>query len=101
MQVGSKSGKLSSSPRERKLAAELGGAMARIVLCTILLIALPLGARSAADVRLVDEAGGISSVGLVQVATDAGFGTVCGANAAAADATRLLTAFEPQQASFA
>jgi len=40
---------------------------------------------SATDVRLVDETGGISSAGLLQVNTEAGFGTVCGANAAAAD----------------
>ena len=38
-----------------------------------------------ADVRLVDAAGSISNVGLLQVRTDAGFGTVCGANPAAAD----------------
>jgi len=59
--------------------------MAGSTLCAFLLAALPLGAHSVADVRLVDEAGGVSSVGLLQVATEAGFGTVCGANAAAAD----------------
>ena len=45
------------------------------------------GAAASADVRLVDAAGSLSSVGLLQVNTDAGFGSVCGANAAAADAT--------------
>merc|ERR1719198_353968 len=39
----------------------------------------------AADVRLVDESGSVSNAGLVQVSTEAGFGTICGANAAAAD----------------
>jgi len=43
------------------------------------------GAQSRADLRLIDAAGGLSNVGLLQVNTDAGFGTVCGANAAAAD----------------
>lgn len=42
-------------------------------------------AAASADVRLVDAAGSLSSVGLLQVNTDAGFGSVCGANAAAAD----------------
>lgn len=37
------------------------------------------------DVRLVDSNGALSSVGLLQVKTDVGFGSVCGANAAAAD----------------
>jgi len=46
------------------------------------------GAAASADVRLVDAAGSLSSVGLLQVNTDAGFGSVCGANAAAADVTR-------------
>ena len=58
----------------------------RAALCVIIFSALPLGAHCAADVRLVDEAGGLANVGLLQVATEAGFGTVCGANAAAADA---------------
>lgn len=43
------------------------------------------GAQSTTDVRLVDAAGDVSSVGLLQINTDTGFGTVCGANAAAAD----------------
>jgi len=59
--------------------------MARIVLNFILTFALIASAWSASDVRLVDAAGSLSSVGLLQVNTDAGFGTVCGANAAAAD----------------
>jgi len=37
------------------------------------------------DVRLVDAAGSLSSVGLLQVRTENGFGSVCGANPAAAD----------------
>jgi hypothetical protein len=37
------------------------------------------------DVRLVDAAGSLSNVGLVQVKTDTGFGSICGANPAAAD----------------
>ena len=44
-----------------------------------------VGGRCSPDVRLVDEAGSLSSVGLLQVKTDAGFGSVCGANPAAAD----------------
>merc|ERR1711879_139224 len=50
-----------------------------------LLVSIFVCARSSADVRLVDAAGSISNVGLLQVRTDAGFGTVCGANPAAAD----------------
>ena len=37
------------------------------------------------DVRLVDAGGALSNVGLLQVKTDGGFGTVCGANLASAD----------------
>eukprot|EP00929_Paragymnodinium_shiwhaense_P013929 TRINITY_DN121779_c0_g1_i1.p1 TRINITY_DN121779_c0_g1~~TRINITY_DN121779_c0_g1_i1.p1 ORF type:complete len:659 (-),score=88.13 TRINITY_DN121779_c0_g1_i1:110-2086(-) len=37
------------------------------------------------DTRLVDEGGNVSSNGLLQVLTDKGFGTVCGASASAAD----------------
>ena len=48
-------------------------------------LALLADAEGSADVRLVDAAGGLSSVGLLQVRTDTQFGTVCGANAAAAD----------------
>ena len=44
-----------------------------------------VGALSTTDVRLVDGTGSLSSVGLLQVRTDAGFGSVCGANPAAAD----------------
>ena len=55
-------------------------------LCAFPLLAV---AAASADVRLVDAAGSLSSVGLLQVNTDAGFGSVCGANAAAADATPL------------
>jgi len=46
---------------------------------------LVAGTQSSTDVRLVDGAGGLANVGLLQIKTDAGFGTVCGANAAAAD----------------
>ena len=49
------------------------------------LSALFVCARCGADVRLVDAHGAISNVGLLQVKTDAGFGSVCGANLAAAD----------------
>ena len=35
--------------------------------------------------HLIDAAGALSNVGLLQVKTDVGFGSVCGANAAAAD----------------
>jgi hypothetical protein len=44
----------------------------------------PLLAASS-DVRLLDAAGSFSNVGLLQVRMDNDFGTVCGANAAAAD----------------
>ena len=37
------------------------------------------------DVRLVDATGALSNVGLLQVKTDGGFGSVCGANLATAD----------------
>ncbi len=58
------------------------------VACGVLLASalLVVGAHCSTDVRLVDAAGGLSNVGLLQVRTDAGFGTVCGASAAAADA---------------
>ena len=51
----------------------------------LLPLALLTCARSSADVHLIDAAGALSHVGLLQVKTDLGFGTVCGANAAAAD----------------
>ena len=59
--------------------------MARVVFDLLLAFALFAGAQCGADVRLVDAAGGLSNVGLLQVKTDAGFGSVCGANAASAD----------------
>jgi hypothetical protein len=37
------------------------------------------------DMRLVDGANSVSNAGLLQIRTDSGFGTVCRANAAAAD----------------
>ena len=58
--------------------------MAYIVINVLLACTLSVGGY-AADVRLVGAAGATSS-GLLQVRTDAGFGSVCGANAAAADA---------------
>lgn len=60
--------------------------MSRIASGFLFAFAFLVGAAASADVRLVDAAGGLSSVGLLQVKTDAGFGSVCGANAAAADA---------------
>ena len=65
--------------------------MACVVFDLLLAFALVVGARCSNDVRLVDAAGGLSSVGLLQVTTDMGFGTVCGANAAAAEAARPET----------
>jgi hypothetical protein len=62
--------------------------MAQVLFNCCFVFALLAGAWASADVRLVDAAGGVSSVGLLEVNTDAGFGSVCGANAAAADATR-------------
>ena len=53
----------------------------------LILVVLMVSVDGATDVRLVDESGSVSSVGLLQVKTEAGFGTVCGANAAAADAS--------------
>jgi hypothetical protein len=63
--------------------------MAHIMFSLFLAFVLLAGALSTTDVRLVDAAGDVSSVGLLQINTDAGFGTVCGANAAAADAALL------------
>lgn len=37
---------------------------------------------------MVDSAGGLSNAGLLQVKTDTGYGSVCGANAASAEVTR-------------
>ena len=44
-----------------------------------------LGARGSVEVRLIDGAGSLSNAGLLQVKTESGFGSVCGANPAAAD----------------
>jgi hypothetical protein len=61
--------------------------MASVALLYLFVVATSLAnVHGSADVRLVDAAGGLSSVGLLQVRTDAGFGSVCGANAASADA---------------
>ena len=54
----------------------------------LFLLAFLTGARCSADVHLIDAAGALSNVGLLQVKTDVGFGSVCGANAAAADVAR-------------
>ena len=62
--------------------------MSRMASGFLLFFAFLAGAAASADVRLVDAAGGLSNVGLLQVKTDAGFGSVCGANAAAADVAR-------------
>ena len=59
--------------------------MMRVVFDFLLISVVFWGVRSSTDVRLLDAAGDLSSVGLLQVKTDAGFGTVCGANEAAAD----------------
>ena len=44
-----------------------------------------LGARGSVEVRLIDGVGSVSNAGLLQVKTESGFGSVCGANPAAAD----------------
>ena len=61
--------------------------MARVAFVLCLALALLGDVNGNADVRLVDAAGSLSNVGLLQVRMDAAFGTVCGANAAAADVT--------------
>lgn len=48
----------------------------------------------ASSLRLVDAAGTLASVGLLQVRTEAGFGTVCGVNAGAADVACRLMGFD-------
>lgn len=55
----------------------LGSAFISFLLCPLL--------AASSDVRLLDAAGSFSNVGLLQVRMDNDFGTVCGANAAAAD----------------
>jgi len=50
-----------------------------------LFLMFPMYSLASVDVRLVDAAGSLSNVGLVQVKTDTGFGSICGANPAAAD----------------
>jgi hypothetical protein len=68
-----------------ELASTSATNMTRVACHVLLALALLVGAQCSTDVRLVDAAGGLSNVGLLQVRTDAGFGTVCGASAAAAD----------------
>ena len=62
--------------------------MTRVAYEALLASALIVGAHSSTDVRLVDAAGVLSNVGLLQIKIGAGFGTVCGASAATADATK-------------
>ena len=59
--------------------------MMRFAFHLLFLLAFWTGAQCSADVHLIDAAGALSNVGLLQVKTDVGFGSVCGANAAAAD----------------
>ena len=59
--------------------------MQRLCATSLLFVTLPVCIFCSVDVRLVDVVGDLSNVGLVQIKTDAGFGTVCGANPAAAD----------------
>ena len=61
--------------------------MALRSICLTFAFALLLGLCCGADVRLVDAAGGLSNAGLLQVKTDTGYGSVCGANAASAEVT--------------
>ena len=64
------------------------GIMALPSSCSLCAFALLLGLCCGADVRVVDSAGGLSNAGLLQVKTDTGYGSVCGANAASAEVTR-------------
>jgi len=64
------------------------GIMALPSSCSICAFALLLGLCCGADVRVIDAAGGLSNAGLLQVKTDTGYGSVCGANAASAEVTR-------------
>ena len=59
--------------------------MAHHVFLLQLVLSMVAHVQSNADVRLLDAAGSVSNVGLLQVHMDADFGTVCGANAASAD----------------
>ena len=59
--------------------------MGRVVLVLCWVLAMLAHVHGSADVRLLDAAGSFSNVGLLQVRMDAGFGSVCGANAPAAD----------------
>ena len=59
--------------------------MAATLFRLCLAFALVAGARCSVDIRVVDAAGALSNAGLLQVSTDAGFGSVCGANPASAD----------------
>ena len=64
--------------------------MLRVVLALRLVLGFLAHAHGSADVRLLDAAGGFSNVGLLQVRMDTDFGSVCGANAAAADVSRAF-----------
>jgi hypothetical protein len=84
-------------PLERKVCFVFGAgnrnliAMPRVIQGALSAFALVAGVKCSIDVRLVDAAGRDSNVGVLQIKTDAGFGTVCGANAASADAIQQVT----------
>lgn len=59
--------------------------MQRFDATILLFLALPVCIHCSVDVRLVDASGSLTNVGLLQIKTDSGFGSVCGANPAAAD----------------
>lgn len=59
--------------------------MQRFDAMLLLFLALPMCIYCSVDVRLVDASGSLTNVGLLQIKTDSGFGSVCGANPAAAD----------------
>jgi len=66
--------------------------------CAALTHKIQLNLKSASElgagVRIVDGSGALSSVGLVQVRTELGFGTVCGLNLGAADVICKQLGFE-------
>jgi hypothetical protein len=63
----------------------LASSMQRFDAMILLFLTLPMCTFCSVDVRLVDTAGSLTNAGLLQIKTDAGFGSVCGANPAAAD----------------
>lgn len=64
---------------------KLGILMAFTLLHFGLALLLVAAVRCSVDVRIVDAAGALSNAGLIQISTDAGFGSVCGASPASAD----------------